>query len=111
MALQVALCLLWAASAAARRPAHVPRDLGERYFVNRLATETPAKILSTPEVTENVIMLEKGNGSSLSSMYVNAIREQAAGESGIYSRLQVSHFTLLICLWLTQMCSRLGVWR
>jgi hypothetical protein len=56
-------------------------------------------------------MLEKGNGSSLSSMYVNAIREQAAGESGIYSRLQVSHFTLLICLWLTQMCSRLGVWR
>jgi len=89
MALRVALSLLWAASATAQRPARVPRDLGERYFVNRLAAETPAKRLSTPEVTDHVITLERGNGSSLSSMYVNAIREQAAGENGIYSRLQV----------------------
>lgn len=89
MALQVTVCLLWAASAAAHRGARLPRDLGEQFFVNRLAAETPAKRLSTPQLTDHVIMLEKGNGSSLSSMYVNAIRAQAAGENGIYSRLQV----------------------
>ena len=98
MALRAALCLTWAASAAAHRGARVPRDLGERYFVNRLAVETPAKTLTIPEVTDHVIMLEKGNGSSLSSMYVNAIREQAAGENGIYSRLQVRFFTLILSI-------------
>jgi len=106
MALRVALCLLWAASAAAHRGARLPRDLGEQFFVNRLAAETPAKRLSTPQLTEHVIMLEKGNGSSLSSMYVNAIRAQAAGENGIYSRLQVSHIALLSFLRLTIVLSR-----
>jgi len=99
MALRIALCLLWAASAAAQRRPRVARGLaeGERYFVNRLATETPAELLSTPEVTDHVIKLEKGNGSSLSSMYVNAMREQ----EGVYSRLQVSLAALPAILRLT----------
>jgi hypothetical protein len=67
----------------------VPRDFGEQFFVNRLTANTPSEIIGPFEVTENVIKLERGKGSSLSSMYVNAIREQEAGESGIYSRLQV----------------------
>jgi hypothetical protein len=102
MALQVALCLLWAASAAAHRGARLPRDLGEQFFVNRLVAETPAKTLSTPQLTDHVVMLSKGNGSSLSSMYVNAIRAQAVGENGIYSRLQVSLAALLPFLRLTK---------
>jgi len=111
MALRLALCLFWAATAAAHRGARLPRDLGEQFFVNRLVAETPSKRLSTPQLTEHVIMLEKGNGSSLSSMYVNAIRSQAAGENGIYSRLQVSHATLLPFLRLTGVLSRLAMWR
>jgi hypothetical protein len=89
----------------------VPRDLGEQFFVNRLAAETPAKRLSTPQLTDHVVMLSKGNGSSLSSMYVNAIRAQAAGENGIYSRLQVSLVVLLLFLRLTRIPSRLATWK
>ena len=90
MALWATLCLVLACLAAAHRGARVvPRDLGEQYFVNRLAVDTPSETLSTFEVTENVIKLERGNGRSLSSMYVNAIRAQEAAENGIYSRLQV----------------------
>jgi hypothetical protein len=89
MALRATLCLLLASSAAAHRSAHRPRDLGEQFFVNRLAAETPSETISSFEVTENVIKLERGNGTSLSSLYVNAIREQEAAENGVYSRLQV----------------------
>jgi len=62
-------------------------------MVNRLVIDTTSEVLSTLEVTDQVVELERGNGSSLSSMYVNAIRAQAAGESPIYSRLQVSSNT------------------
>jgi hypothetical protein len=90
MALQAALCLLLASSAAARRGPHVPRDLGEHFTVNTVAIEPSSERLSTLKVVTNVIEPERGNGSSLSSLYVNAIRAQASGDDGFYSRLEVS---------------------
>jgi hypothetical protein len=89
MALRAALCLLLASSAAAHRGARVPRDLEEQFFISRLVAETPSESTSTFEVTDHVIQLERGKGSSLSSLYVNAIRAQEASENGVYSRLQV----------------------
>lgn len=58
-------------------------------MVNRLVIEAASETLSTLEVTKKVVELERGNGSSLSSLYVNAIRAQAGGENPFYSRLQV----------------------
>ena len=89
MAFRAALGLLLASSAIARRGARVPRDLDEQFFVNRLAVEEPSENINTPEISEHVVRLERGNGSSLSSLYVNAIRAQANGENPAYSRLQV----------------------
>jgi hypothetical protein len=90
MALQAALCLLLASSATALRGPHVPRDLGEYFTVNTVAIEPSSETLSTLKVVTNVIELERGNGSSLSSLYVNAIRAQDNGDDGLYSRLEVS---------------------
>lgn len=67
----------------------MPRDIDEQFFVNRLAAEKPSETINIPEISEHVIRLERGNGSSMSSMYVNAIRAQANGEIPAYSRLQV----------------------
>jgi hypothetical protein len=90
MALQAALCMLLASSATARRFPRVPRDLGEHFTANRIAIEPSSETLSTLKVTSQVVELERGNGSPLSSLYVNAIRAQASGDDGFYSRLQVS---------------------
>jgi hypothetical protein len=58
-------------------------------MVNRIAVEPSSETLSTIEVTNQVVELERGNGSSLSSLYVNAIRAQAGEENPLYSGLQV----------------------
>ena len=91
MALQAALCLLLASSATARISPRVPRDLGEHFTVNRIAIEPSSETPSTTEVTDQVVQLERGNGTSLSSLYVNAIRAQAAAENPLHSGKKV-HF-------------------
>ena len=90
MALQATLCLLLASSATARIFPRVPREPGDHFTVNRIAIEPSSETLSTLKVTNQVVELERGNGSSLSSMYVNAIRAQASGDDGFYSRMRVS---------------------
>jgi hypothetical protein len=90
MALQAGLCLLLASSATARIFPRVPRDLGEHFTVNRIAIEPSSETLSTIKVTDQVVKLERGNGSSLSSLYVNAIRAQAAADNPLYSGTEVN---------------------
>lgn len=87
MALQAFLCLILASSTTAHRGPRVPRDLRDELFVSRLATEKPAESLSQLSITDHVLNLQRGNGSSLSSLYVNTIRAQAAGENPYHSRL------------------------
>jgi hypothetical protein len=96
MALQAALCLLLASSATARRDPRAPRDLGEYFTVNRVAIEPSSETLSTLKVVTNVVELERGNGSSLSSLYVNAIRAQAERDDPFYLR-QVRSRTFEVC--------------
>jgi len=91
MAFQAALYLLLAVTATAHRGPRMPRDPGEYFYVNRLKAEAPAQSLSELKVVETVLELEKGNASSLSSMYVHAIQVQESGDTGLYSRLQVSY--------------------
>jgi hypothetical protein len=89
MAIQAALCLLLASSATARIFPREPRDPGEYFTVNRIAIEPTPETPSTLKVTDQVVQLERGNGSSLSSLYVNAIRAQAAAENPLYSGKKV----------------------
>lgn len=67
----------------------MPRDLPPGGFVvSRIAIDEPSDSYSPLHISDHVIKLERGNGSSLSSLYVNAIRAQAAGEDPHYSRIK-----------------------
>ena len=70
-------------------------------MVNRLVINTASETLSKLTVTDQVVELERGNGSSLSSLYVNAIRAQAGGDNPFYSRLQVRSHSQIYKSWLT----------
>lgn len=91
MALPALLLLLfasWTGALRGRGP-RMPRDLPPGGFViSRIAIDEPSDSYSPLHISDHVIKLERGNGSSLSSLYVNAIRAQAAGEDPHYSRIK-----------------------
>lgn len=89
MALPALLLLLFTSWSQALRGPRMPRDLPPGGFVvSRIPVEKPSNSYSPLHITENVLQLKKGNGSSLSSLYVNAMRAQAAGEDPHYSRIK-----------------------
>lgn len=88
MASRAILCLLLATSTQAHRGPRIPRDLREEFFVSRLAVDDPLPLSGTPKITENVMELQRTKGSSLSSMYINAIRAKGSGADPYYSRIK-----------------------
>ncbi|KAK6434660.1 hypothetical protein LTR95_009158 [Oleoguttula sp. CCFEE 5521] len=65
------------------------------YTVNRLPSRGSMQPMSELKTVENVIRLTRGNGSSLSSLYVQAMRLQDTGREGSYSRLVTGSLPLV----------------
>lgn len=74
--------LLWLASAASalRAAPYLPNDVNEHFTISRLQSQYKPGPLTELKVTDNVINLKRADSWSLSSVYVQGLRRQAAAE-------------------------------